>query len=121
MRVRGLCRVCGLKLSSSLDKKRKICISCWKKGFHNPLLNRKVFVITQRTVGVIRVVDTDRRNALVEFGRREGGVQLGKWKKAEPSWKLRDWIGLNDLRFWTKRRARRCKSDESLWRQEPIL
>jgi hypothetical protein len=119
--VANLCGVCGLRLFSGQDKERKICISCWKRGFHNPLLNKKVFVIPQRVVGVIRVVDTERRNALVEFPGRKKETPLEERGKTGPFWKRRDWIDLNDLRFWTKRRARKCKTDESLWRQEPIL
>jgi hypothetical protein len=113
------CRICGLALLGDLDRERGICISCWRKGYHVPLLNRKVFVIPQERSGVIRVVDTDGRTALVEFPGRRGRVP-GEWRKAEPIWKRRDWVELNDLRLWTKKRAKACKLDGNLWRKEPI-
>jgi hypothetical protein len=114
------CGVCGLDLFTDLDREREICISCWKKGFHVPLLNRKVFVIPQCRAGVIKMVDTDGRNALVKLAKRKEAPGE-KWRRAEPFWERRDWVDLNDLRLWTRERAKRCKSDGDLWRKEPIL
>jgi hypothetical protein len=118
--VRGLCGICGLGLLSDLDKERKICISCWKKGFHVPMLNKKVFVIPELREGVIRAIDTDNRNALVEFSRRREKMLSLKLEKMEPFWERRDWVGLNDLRLWTKKRAKSCKLDADLWRKESM-
>lgn len=77
------------------------------------MLNRRVFIIPQASIGIIRTVDAERLIAMVELvGRKE------KSRKKEPFWVNRDWIPLHDLRLWTKERSKLCKSDPKLWQNE---
>lgn len=107
----GTCGICGEPLLQKEERERKLCIGCWKRGFRAPLLNKRVFVIPAKTTGVVRVIDKERKEAMVEFPAG---------KKSKKFWKKGGWFTIFELRLWTRKRARKLKKDERLWRKEPM-
>jgi hypothetical protein len=114
------CGVCGSEMLTAADKKKKICISCSRRGHRTPMLDRRAYVIPMKMAGVIRMIDTESRTALVEFIGRNRKDQPKKWKRTRPFWETKYWVQLNDIRLWTKKRAKMCKTDNKMWRSESM-
>ncbi|MEM3402071.1 MAG: hypothetical protein QW179_05190 [Candidatus Hadarchaeales archaeon] len=105
------CGICAGELLRKEERQRKICTTCWKMGYRVPLLNRRVFILSRKTTGVVRMVDRERKEARVE---------LPGESRATAYWKKGGWFSIFDLRIWTRKRARKFKKDEKLWRKEPL-
>ncbi len=121
-RRKPTCTICGLELFTETEKTKKICTSCTRRGYKFPLLNKRVLIIPEMRVGVVRFVDTSSQKVVVEFVGRERKAEplRVRTKDTRPSWEQQDWFNLGDLRLWTRKRARRLKKDKKRWRFEPM-